>query len=322
MTEEPVRLHRGDKFLGLDLSAHLLPKYRSQVRAWRANGATVHLIVYDLLPLERPEWFTPRAGDHFRDWFRMLSFETDQAICISDQVRRELTNRLASVGVVRKPSIARLRLGADIAGTVPSSGVCNDLKRTLERLRFRPAILMVGTIEPRKGYEVALKAFDHLWQSWADAPDLVLVGKSGWMTDGIQCHIRSHPEFGRRLHWFDRMSDEGLCFLYDACRGLLVASRGEGWGLPLVEAATRRRYVLARDLPVFREQGLPNILYFKDDSPVALGAQLLRLASLGRNPAPIVSLPTWLDCVDGLTEAMGIANTGGEAEDLRLRKAS
>lgn len=96
-----------------------------------------------------------------------------------------------------------------------------------------------------------------------------------------------------------------------------MASRGEGWGLPLVEAATWRRYVLARDLPVFREQGLPNIVYFDDDSPAALGEQLVRLAKMGRDPAPTASLPTWGDCVDGLIEAMGIANSREEPEELR-----
>ena len=51
--QEPVRVAAGDKFLGLDLSAHLLPKYRRQLKAWRAHGATIHMVVYDLLPLER-----------------------------------------------------------------------------------------------------------------------------------------------------------------------------------------------------------------------------------------------------------------------------
>ena len=50
LLHRPVRAGPHDKFLGLDLSAHFLPKYRQQLRAWRRNGASIHLIVYDVLP--------------------------------------------------------------------------------------------------------------------------------------------------------------------------------------------------------------------------------------------------------------------------------
>ena len=101
------------------------------------------------------------------------------------------------------------------------------------------------------------------------------------------------------------MSDEGLCLLYNSCSGLLMASRGEGWGLPLVEAAMHRRFVLARDLPVFREQGLPNILYFSDDRPEALAREVTRLVEVSNTAAPAAELQTWAGCVDGLLETLG-----------------
>jgi glycosyltransferase involved in cell wall biosynthesis len=320
--KKAVRVHPGDKFLGLDLSAHLLPKYRRQLRAWRAHGATVHLIVYDLLPLQRPSWFTASAGSHFRNWFEVVAEESDEAICISDQVARDLSANFAITSAARRPQISRLVLGSDISASVPSRGICEQLQRTLEHMRFRPAVLMVGTVEPRKGYEVAIRAFEHLWQTFPDAPDLIIVGKPGWKTEQLQAGIRSHPEFGRHLRWFDKMSDEGLCLLYEGCRGLLMASRGEGWGLPLVEAAMHRRFVLARDLPVFREHSLANVLYFQDDSPELLGARLLDLIEAGQKPAPAAELSTWSDCVDGLLQTLGLTANIVIPEELLLRKAS
>ncbi|GAA3896096.1 hypothetical protein GCM10022276_13880 [Sphingomonas limnosediminicola] len=318
---EPVRVDAGDKFLGLDLSAHLLPKYRQQLRAWRNHGATVHLIVYDLLPLQRPAWFTDSAVSNFRKWFDVVKTEADQAICISNQVREDVRKGIELHGA-RMPALGRLQLGADIAATIPSSGVCDDLRRILDYTRFRPAVLMVGTVEPRKGYEAALRAFDHLWHERADAPDLIIVGKPGWKTPALQADIRSHKEFGRRLHWFDQMSDEGLCLLYDSCSGLLMASRGEGWGLPLVEAAMHRRFVLARDLPVFREQGLPNILYFSDDRPEALASEVTRLVEVSNTAAPAAELQTWAGCVDGLLETLGLINRSEVSQGPLLRIAS
>ena len=215
-----VRVRSGDKFLGLDLSAHLLPKYRRQLKAWRASGATIHLVVYDLLPILRPAWFTPSGVANFRKWLELLGEEADQAVCISDHVASELRQALRQVGCRRIPELGRLEMGADIAASVPSAGICDELQRQLENLRFRAAVLMVGTVEPRKGYEAALAAFDHLWRARpTEAPDLVIVGKAGWKTSELQETIRSHPLFGRRLRWFEHMSDEGLCLLYDACQG-------------------------------------------------------------------------------------------------------
>lgn len=319
----PVRVRPGDRFLGLDLSAHLLPKYRRQIKAWRANGATVHLVVYDLLPIVRPSWFTPSAVANFRRWLEVLSQEADQAICISEHVAAELRQVLHQIGSRRVPQVGRLKMGADIAASVPSSGIPGDLKRQLENLRFRPAVLMVGTVEPRKGYEVALTAFDHLWRTRpTEAPDLVIVGKAGWKTSELQTRLRSHPEFGRRLRWFERMSDEGLCLLYEACRGLFVASRGEGWGLPIIEATMQRRHILARDLPVFREHGLANVSYFSDDRPHILGPLIIDLVRGAQKPAPRAKLATWSESVDGLLATLGITVPQQRYEDEAIRKAS
>ena len=305
---QPVMANAGDKFLGLDLSAHFLPKYRSQVRAWRANGATIHLVVYDLLPILRPEWFNNATAVHFRKWFAILANEADQAICISKQVSRDLRDRLTSSAQTSKLSIVNMAMGGDIAASRPSSGICKEVSLLLDRLRFRPAILMVGTIEPRKGYETAIAAFEHLWRSRSgEAPDLVIVGKGGWKTLAMQNKIRCHPEHNIRLHWLDSVSDEGLCRLYDSCRGLFMASRAEGFGLPLVEAATHRRHVLARDLPVFREQSVPNVSYFEDDDVETLGERLMELTALGAKGRPAVpNLPTWSASVDALLKDIGI----------------
>jgi len=324
LTSEPAYVRPGDKFLGLDLSAHLLPKYKRQLKAWQDSGATLHLVVYDLLPMLRPDWFNEATVTHFRRWFEVLAQDVDEAICISHQVARDLATRLQSLPGSSRLAIGRMRMGADIDASVPSTGIDANSKRLLEHLRFRPAILMVGTVEPRKGYEAALAAFEHLWRTRpTESPDLVIVGKAGWKTSALQARLRSHPELGHRLHWCDEISDEGLCRLYDSCRGLLMASRGEGFGLPLIEAAMHRRHVLARDLPVFREQNLPNVTYFSEDGPVALGEGLIDLARIGQSKAPpSTGLPRWSDCVDGLLSEIGLVVQEARPTEHPLRKAS
>ena len=305
--EVPVIGRRGDCFLGLDLAAHFLPKYRRQLSAWRNAGVSIHIVVYDLLPVQRDDWFTKPAQAHFRRWLAILVEQADQAICISQQVARDLREYLHQHGASRRPVITTMRLGADIAASRPSAGICDEVAQLLDRLRFRPAILMVGTVEPRKGYDIALAALEHLWATrGGEAPDLVIVGKPGWRTASLQRKLRSHPEMGRRLHWLTEVTDEGLCELYEATRGLLMTSRGEGMGLPLLEAAMHRRPMLVRDLPVFREQELAGAQYFGDDTPEALADPLLRLVA-NREPVPKQSsLPTWQASVDDLLAKLGL----------------
>jgi glycosyltransferase involved in cell wall biosynthesis len=321
---EAVRVRPGDKFLGLDLSAHLLPNYRRQLKAWRSFGATVHLVVYDLLPLERPEWFSRAASGHFKRWLEVLLNDADQAICISEQVARSLRSRLAATSSYGRLSIGRLRMGSDIDATIPTQGTCGEVRQLLERIRFRPAILMVGTVEPRKGYDAAISAFEHLWNTRPnEAPDLVIIGKGGWKTEALQNYLLSHPERGKRLHWLDSVTDEGLCLFYEGCRGVFMASRGEGFGLPLIEAALHRRHVLARDLAVFREQGISGAMYFTDDRPEALGESLMSLNRAGQDwSLPKAELPTWSECVEGLLSEIGLGKRIARHQELGLRKAS
>ena len=320
----PVAAGPADKFLGLDLSAHFLPKYRQQLRAWRRNGASVHLIVYDVLPLSRPDWFNAATVRHFRNWFDVLANNADEAICISRQVAQDLRERLRQAGHADTPSIRPMKLGGDIDASRPTSGLCDNIRPVIDRMQDRPAILMVGTVEPRKAYDVALKAFEHLWsEAGADAPDLVIVGKPGWKTEALQDHIRRHPEHGKRLVWLDQVSDEGLCRLYDVCHGLLMTSHAEGVGLPLLEAAMRQLHILARDLPVFREQELPNVTLFDDDRPEQLGRLIGELSIRGQQrPPPSADLPSWSRSVDGLLDGFRFDQPGTPSDPSPTRNAS
>lgn len=305
----PVAAGRGDIFLGLDLTAHLLPKYTAQIAAWRMAGASIHLVVYDLLPINHPDWFQDSTRRNMGRWLRSLVRHADQALCISAHVAEQLQSWFdRHPGPTRgTPRIATIRLGADLAATMPSTGLLPGAQAVLDRVETRPTVLMVGTIEPRKAYDVALRAFEHLWRTRsADAPRLVIVGKPGWKTADLQARMRGHPERGRRFEWLDDASDEFLEQLYGSCRAMLMTSLAEGFGLPVVEATSHGMPVLVRDLPVFREHGLLDAAYFDDDRPAPLGDKLMALISApaGGEPAS-PTLPTWSECVRDLLYAIG-----------------
>jgi glycosyltransferase involved in cell wall biosynthesis len=125
---------------------------------------------------------------------------------------------------------------------------------------------MVGTVEPRKGHAQALAAFELLWAQGSEA-NLVIVGKQGWLVDELVAKLRQHPELNQHLFWLEGISDEYLEAVYAASTCLIAPSEGEGFGLPLIEAALHKKPMIARDLPVFGEVAGEHAFYFSGLAP-------------------------------------------------------
>jgi glycosyltransferase involved in cell wall biosynthesis len=121
---------------------------------------------------------------------------------------------------------------------------------------------MVSTIEPRKGHAQTLAAFEALWEEGHQI-NLVIVGKRGWLVDDLVARLSNHPAKGRTLFWLEGISDEYLEKIYSAGTCLIAASEGEGFGLPLIEAAQHHLPMIVRDLPVFREIAGEHAFYFQ-----------------------------------------------------------
>ena len=143
----------------------------------------------------------------------------------------------------------------------------------LDGLRGHTTFLMVGTLEPRKGHALVLDAFEQLWRDGLEL-NLVIIGKQGWMVDELVERLRSHPQRGERLLWLQGVSDEQLEVIYARSHCLIAASEGEGFGLPLVEAAARGLPIVARDIPVFREVAADHAHYFNGASQECLAGEL------------------------------------------------
>ncbi|MEQ1517344.1 MAG: DUF4214 domain-containing protein [Usitatibacteraceae bacterium] len=156
----------------------------------------------------------------------------------------------------------------------------------LPLLRARPTFLLVGTLEPRKGHGQVLAAFDLLWKS-GFVVNLALVGKQGWMVEALVANLRVHSSLGRQLFWLDATTDEFLEKIYTSATCLIAPSEGEGFGLPLVEAAHHKLPIIARDIPVFREVAGPHAYYFSGMEPAVLADAVknwLALFSSGQHP--------------------------------------
>lgn len=183
-------------------------------------------------------------------WLKAIA-QFDGVTCISRAVADEFRNWLQENAPEHSDRLAIkwFHLGADTDNSVPTTGRPADADQKLALLAQAPSFLAVGTIEPRKGHRQTLAAFDQLWAKGEQA-NLVFVGKLGWMMDDFAKHLRRHPQYGKRLFWLESISGEHLDEIYAACTVLIAPSEGEGFGLPIVEAARHGLPVLARDIPV------------------------------------------------------------------------
>jgi glycosyltransferase involved in cell wall biosynthesis len=159
-------------------------------------------------------------------------------------------------------------------------------------------LLFVGTLEPRKDLRTLLTAHRLV----PDAPPLVLVGPPGW---GEQLDVTGciTPGF---------LGDDLLPGVVAGASALVLPSRDEGFGLPVVEALTAGTPVVASDLPVLREVGGEVVTYAEPGDPSAFAAALQQVlddpgdAALRRTHG---SSFTWARCAEATRAAYSLALT-------------
>ncbi|WOB44717.1 glycosyltransferase [Thermoleptolyngbya oregonensis NK1-22] len=277
LCDEPVDIHSGDIFLGADLTNdYIVQNEKAGFFAKLQNhNVKTYFVVYDLLPILRPEVFPPNVDKNHLNWLSSVSRVGDGAICISQAVAEELAEwmRTNQPDRMRPFNIGWFHLGADIQSSSPTKGLPDDAEALLAKLSTAPTFLMVGTVEPRKGHRQTLEAIEQLWRQ-GQRLNLVIVGKQGWLMEDLAEKIRQHPEYDKQLFWLSGISDEYLEQIYAASSCLISPSEGEGFGLPLIEAAQHSLPIIARDIPVFREVAKENAYYFQGLTPEDLATAI------------------------------------------------
>jgi glycosyltransferase involved in cell wall biosynthesis len=306
LEDAPVHISPGDIFLALDLDPRISKHGLSFLQYHAHRGLQVIFVVYDLLPVRHRDWFPSEGRLEFEAWLRKSTEIARGYACISRATADDLVDWLATARSGRSLDVGYFHLGAD-TGTAAGGGVSEETAVTLSLVGARNCFLMVGTLEPCKGHGQALDAIERLWAQGEDIA-LVIVGKQGWMAEPLVARLRHHPEAGRRLWWFESASDEILEHLYRKASALLMASEGEGFGLPIIEAARHGLRVIARDLAVFREVAGEHAFYFSatDGGELANALQeWLALCRQGEAPS-VAGMPilTWAESTRQLLDVI------------------
>lgn len=318
--DDGIDAYSGDTFIALDLNPPISIEHRGLYQQWRDRGVGVYFVVYDLLPARLPHRFPPEAAALHAAWLAVVG-EADGALCISRSVANDLQAWLRDqpTGVPPALQITPFPLGHDIENSVPTRELPEDAGLLVSRLAAGPTFLMVGTVEPRSGHAQTLAAFEQLWAQGTDI-NLIIIGEEGWQglpdekrrtIPQIVGKIRQHSELGHRLEWLTDISDEYLERIYTVSNCLIAASEGEGFGLPLIEAARHGLPLIARDIPVFREVAGRHALYFEDtQEPSSIVNAVQNWLALPKDDTRLavhhIRHVTWDDSASRILEIIGL----------------
>jgi len=230
------------------------------------RSAALVVTIHDVVPWTHPETLTPRGVVFHRRMGARAASEADlivtPTLAVADQVRHILAP------------------GAEVIAVHP--GFSSDLtvpddarERRIRLVRRDDYLLFVGTAEPRKGLDTLLDALSE--PALLDRT-LVVVGPPGW--GGVD--VRQEAEvrgIGDRVTVTGRVDDADLAALYAGASLVVMPSRAEGFGLPVLEAMTLGVPVVTSDDPAMREVGGAATQVFPVGDPTALCAVIERVLS-------------------------------------------
>jgi len=246
----------------------LSPDLADVIKESREKGAKIAFLLHDIIPIRHPHFCDPFHNQLFTKWLTEIVFNADCIISVTEAVAHDTEKYMDEIEfpVERRPVLRWSHSGVDLPPTIDEESPHRFLFNTLSR----PVYLSVGAIEPKKNYSLILNAVEKAWEEGADF-NYIIVGSYGWGQTRLKNRILDHYEFGNRLQWFQSISDTELVYLYKNCHYLIQGSIAEGFGLPVVEAASYGLSSICSDIPVLREitQGKAKYFDTKDSGHLA-----------------------------------------------------
>jgi glycosyltransferase involved in cell wall biosynthesis len=237
------------------------PKYEERVaRCTATTGVLFSLLVHDLIPLLRPEYFELGRAPHFERVISGILPLTDTILTNSRSTAADVTAWASAKGIRLKKAPSPIPIGTGFMR--PSGG---QLPSGLETGRY---ILFVSTIEARKNHLQAFRIWCRLLRELPrDAvPTLVFAGSWGWMVDDLRKAIEATNYLNGKLQIIISPDDATLAALYRGCKFTLYLSYYEGWGLPVSDSLSFGKLCVASERTSIPEAGGSFSIYVDPDN--------------------------------------------------------
>jgi len=210
----------------------------------------VVLTIQDLQPLDLPENFTPAKRTYIRAMVGR-SVRAARTVCVPSEFSRQ---RVVELLGAAPDSVEVVPWFARPAPEVVDTDAPDPV---VDRVRGRPFFLYPAITYPHKDHRTLLEAFARVAAERPE-PLLVLTGGAGPEEEAVRRRIES-PDLRGRVLRTGRVAEGTLERLYALASAVVVPSRYEGFGLPVLEAMARGCPVLAS-----RAGSLPEVARAED----------------------------------------------------------
>jgi glycosyltransferase involved in cell wall biosynthesis len=295
--EDIMAVAPGDVFLNVTVNPNELAFEHQAFQAMRSVGVKVFCVVHDLIAVLQPEFSRDRDTRHLNDWLHRI-IQYDGIVANSQTTLSSFEEWIVREKIVLPVGFQKywFHLGADMQADINDADVCGD-KAVMVLIRSQtPYFMQVGTVELRKGHDDLLDGFEKLWSEGIQLA-LVIVGRRGWKVQQVIDRIQRHALLNKLLFWFNNADDAALHCLYRHAEAVVLASKAEGYGLPVAEGAWFGRPLLLRDLPIFQEIAQEGATYFSGNGMgLAEVAKRLHETIVQGKPVPMPKpdqFPNW-----------------------------
>jgi glycosyltransferase involved in cell wall biosynthesis len=188
--------------------------------------------VHDLTFFDHPEWHERSKVWLFRRAIRVAAARADAVVCVSAATARRMQELLAP-----RAEVVTVPHGVDHASFRPRGpDVAEEADRAVLAAHgiARPYVAFLGTVEPRKGLDVLLQAFDRMADAHPDVR-LVAAGGRGWGAGPVESAL-ARMRHRDRVTRTGYLAEEALPAFLRSAEVVAYPSRAEGFGLPVLEA--------------------------------------------------------------------------------------
>jgi glycosyltransferase involved in cell wall biosynthesis len=229
-------------------------------------------------------WTTPRYRAELHDGYPWDLLRTDwgaRHVVVSDLRQRELAELLhLQIG-----SIAVVPNGIDQAAFYKLSPITLSLLQRIDLSLAAPILLLPVRLTPRKNIELALRTLAALRRMMPEAI-LIVTGPLGAHNPANAAYFQKLKDLRAELNLSGAaiflaelidayLPDDVIADFYRLADALLMPSREEGFGIPIVEAAFSKLPVFCTDIEPLRALGLNEATTFSPDAdPQAVAAQI------------------------------------------------
>lgn len=231
-------------------------------------------------------WTTPRYRNELHNGYPWdllrTAWEGVEQVTISEFRRAELADLMK----IKAETIWVVPNGVDEARFLKLESFTSSLVERLDLLNAHPILLLPVRITPRKNIELALEVLACIRESYPTAR-LVVTGPLGPHNPANVKYFEKLQSLRESLSlagnaFFlaeladDYLPDEVISDFYKLADALLLPSREEGFGIPVLEAGLAGLPAFCADIPPLRDLGAGYINYFSlEEDPRDLASRIL-----------------------------------------------